>query len=218
MVPFTTAARLIRDMYVGGGTFVKQGTTMAVNNTGNTSAAPSKVLVKVKKVMVEAGFTQSGCVTFRDFSRLCCQINKDWGRSAFKLFDALQKVHSALELASRQCCKLCSARKHSSFPRSRIQRVIACCRFRAIHSSLTEVSKRVCLVSTVCISLTCAPAAAQTLGMGIELTTVSDDDEMRLDAFWRGRDEDGVIKAYQEKRKEAVSKAGKSASGDKKNR
>ena len=96
-VPFTTAARLIRDMYVGGGTFVKQGTTMAVNNTGNTSAAPSKVLVKVKKVMVEAGFTQSGCVTFRDFSRLCCQVNKDWGRSAFKLFDALQKVHSALE-------------------------------------------------------------------------------------------------------------------------
>jgi hypothetical protein len=54
--------------------------------------------------------------------------------------------------------------------------------------------------------------------MGIEVTTVSDDDEKRLEAFWRGRDEDGVIKAYQEKRKEAVSKAGKSASGDKKNR
>jgi hypothetical protein len=54
--------------------------------------------------------------------------------------------------------------------------------------------------------------------MGIELTTVGDDDEMRLDAFWRGRDEDGVIKAYQEKRKEAVGKAGKSASGEKKNR
>lgn len=97
-VPFTTAARLIRDMYVGGGTFVKQGTTMAVNNTGNTSAAPSKVLIKVKKIIVEAGFTQSGCVSFKDFSRLCCQVNKDWGRSAVKLFDALQKVNSSRAL------------------------------------------------------------------------------------------------------------------------
>lgn len=63
--------------------------------------------------------------------------------------------------------------------------------------------------------LTCTDV--QTMGMGIEVNAVGEEDEMRLDAFWRGRDEEGVIKAYQERRKEAASATvGRTSSSEKK--